>query len=303
MKIFISWSGTISKKLAEAIRQWIPAVIQAARPYYSPDDISKGSRWSSEIAKELDSSKVGIICLTKDNLQAPWIMFEAGALSKNIEIAKVCPILFGVEPTDIQGPLIQFQAAKFSKEELKKVIRMINSELGETALAPDVLESVFEMWWPKLKENVEAILKESVPTKDANLRSERDILEEVLELTRAAYINKERLSDKQRHIHPEAAFDLCNGFLKIAMEVQNFTDAPSFYELIEQLYNFNKPLKYVVSRLNVSSEQRDKNMSIMSEADVLIKRAQRHAARNFQKNIEIDFSEDNESQNDDGTKE
>src|SRR5690348_15249061 len=150
MKVFISWSGETSKNIAEIFRQWLPSVIQLVRPYYSPDDIAKGTRWSSEIAKELDESKVGIICLTKDNLTSPWIMFEAGALSKNIDKSKVCPILFGIDPADIQGPLVQFQAARFNKDEVKKVVRMINSELGDSALSSEVFENVFEMWWPKL---------------------------------------------------------------------------------------------------------------------------------------------------------
>lgn len=292
MRIFISWSGVTSKKLAEVIRQWIPGVIQAARPYYSPDDISKGSRWSSEISKELDSSKIGIICLTKDNLQAPWIMFEAGALSKNIEISKVCPVLFGIEPSDIQGPLVQFQAAKFSKEEIKKVIRMVNSEVGDNALLPDVMENVFEMWWPKLLESVETILKEDIIENNSNLRTDRDILEEVLELTRATYITKERAVDKQRPIHTDAIFDLCNGFLKVAMELHSFVDVPSLYNLIQLLYDLNKPLKYLVSRVNVSSEQRENLMSVLGEGDLLIRRAQRHSTRNFQKGIDFGFAED-----------
>lgn len=299
MRIFISWSGVTSKKLAEVIRQWIPGVIQAARPYYSPDDISKGSRWGSEISKELDSSRIGIICLTKDNLQAPWIMFEAGALSKNIEISKVCPILFGIEPSDIQGPLVQFQAAKFSKEEIKKVIRMINSELGDNSLAPDVLDNVFEMWWPKLKESVEIILNDDLTGNDLNLRSERELLEEVLELTRAAYINKERALDRQRAINPEAIYDLCYGFLKVTKEVQSFVDAPSLYDLIEQLFNLSKPLKYVVTRISASAENREKLMSVLSGGEMLIRRAQRNSSRNFQKEIEIDFSEDDNKKEDD----
>jgi hypothetical protein len=109
MKVFISWSGNLSKSLAEILRQWLPAVIQAIKPYYTPDDITKGARWTTEISKELEESSIGILCLTRDNLEAPWIMFEAGALSKKMDKSKVCPILFGVESTDIQGPLIQFQ--------------------------------------------------------------------------------------------------------------------------------------------------------------------------------------------------
>jgi TIR domain len=185
MKIFISWSGEQSKRIAEILKKWIPGVIQAVKPYYSPDDIAKGTRWNSEVGKELEASKIGIICLTQDNLQAPWIMFEAGALSKNIDKSKVCPLLFGVEPTDIQGPLIQFQAAKFEKDEIHKVIKMINAELGESKLASEVLDSVFEMWWPKLKEWIEVELSANAKSNSPSARSEREILEEILQLTRS----------------------------------------------------------------------------------------------------------------------
>jgi hypothetical protein len=52
-------------------------------------------------------------------------MFEAGAPSKRLGKAKVCPILFGVQPADLKGPLVQFQAARFEKSELQRVVRMI----------------------------------------------------------------------------------------------------------------------------------------------------------------------------------
>ncbi len=73
MKVFITWSGKTSKALAEVFREWLPGVIQAVKPYYSPDDITKGSRWFPEISKELEESRVGLICLTRDNLQEPWL--------------------------------------------------------------------------------------------------------------------------------------------------------------------------------------------------------------------------------------
>ena len=158
MKVFISWSGDTSRVIAEALRAWLPSVIQAVKPYFTPDDITKGARWSTEIAKELEECKIGLICLTADNSEAPWIMFEAGALSKSLSAARVCPMLFGIEPSDVKGPLVQFQAAPFAKDEMKKVVRMMNQELGAGALTADVLDSVFEMWWPKLEEKVKKVL-------------------------------------------------------------------------------------------------------------------------------------------------
>ena len=125
---------TLPEALASAFRDWLPAVIQAVKPYFSPDDITKGARWEAEIAKELDDSSVGLICLTSDNLEAPWIMFEAGALAKQLDKARVCPIVFGIAPTDVKDPLAQFQASRFDRDEIKKVVKMINDQLGSDAL-------------------------------------------------------------------------------------------------------------------------------------------------------------------------
>ena len=184
MKVFISWSGERSRALAEVLRKWLPAVIQAVQPYYSPDDIVKGARWNTEIAKELESSRVGLICVTPENLDAPWLMFEAGALSK-LGKSQVCPILFGVDPTDIKGPLVQFQAAKFEKDDILSVVRMINKELPDSGLADDVLDDVFEMWWPKLEKNVQELVERFEEPPSPRPRPQRDLLEEVLELTRS----------------------------------------------------------------------------------------------------------------------
>ena len=82
MKVFISWSGERSRSIAEALREWLPDVIQAVKPWLSAEDIDKGARWSSDLAHELEDAHVGVICLTPENLEEPWIHFEAGALSK-----------------------------------------------------------------------------------------------------------------------------------------------------------------------------------------------------------------------------
>ena len=72
-KVFISWGGDLSKKLAEELRKWLPSVLQFVKPYFTPDDIEKGTRWESHIAQELESSDVGVLCLTRDNIERPWI--------------------------------------------------------------------------------------------------------------------------------------------------------------------------------------------------------------------------------------
>ena len=93
MNLFLSWSGPRSKHIAESLRNWIPKVLQAVKPWMSDQDISMGARWSPEITKKLEDSKVGVICLTPENQHNPWLMFEAGALSKTVDHTYVCPYL------------------------------------------------------------------------------------------------------------------------------------------------------------------------------------------------------------------
>ena len=190
-KVFISWSGELSKRLAEEVRIWLPGVLQFVKPYFTPNDIEKGTRWSNEISNELESSNAGIICLTKDNLNKPWILFEAGALSKNFGKSNVCTILFNLDSADLTGPLTSFQATKFDKTDFKKLLTTVNNTGAESKLESAVLNDVFEMWWPKLETKVNDILKNHKPDSENNLRSERDILEEVLDLTR---LNSKRSS-------------------------------------------------------------------------------------------------------------
>lgn len=190
-KVFISWSGDLSKKLAEEVRLWLPGVLQFVKPYFTPNDIEKGTRWSTEIASELESSNAGIICLTKDNITKPWILFEAGALSKNFGKANVCTILFNLDNTDLTGPLTSFQSTRFDKTDIKQLLTTINNTGLDSKLEAGVLNDVFEMWWPKLESKINEILKTHVEEKkNKNVRSERDILEEILELTR---INSKRM--------------------------------------------------------------------------------------------------------------
>jgi hypothetical protein len=189
-KVFISWSGELSRKLGEAVREWLPGALQFVRPYFTPEDIEKGARWGSDIVSELESSDIGIVCLTHANTDSPWILFEAGALSKSLEKSRVCGVLFGLDTTDIKGPLTIFQHTRFQKSDFKKLVKTINNAGGDSKLDDAVFESVFEMWWPKLEDKVKQILKNETTDGVTSNRSERDMLEEILELTRLDLRNK-----------------------------------------------------------------------------------------------------------------
>ena len=117
MRVFISWSGELSRPLAEVLRDWLPSALQFVKPYFSPNDIEKGSRWEGILAGELSASSVGIFVMTHENRDSRWLHFEAGVIAKSIDRSRVCPMLFGIEPTDLEGPLAHFQSTRFTKDD------------------------------------------------------------------------------------------------------------------------------------------------------------------------------------------
>lgn len=197
MKVFISWSGDLSRDLANLLRDWLPSVLQAVKPYFTPDDIDKGARWSSQIAKELQESCIGLFCLTRDNPASPWMMFEAGAISRVVGDAYVCPVLFGVKPSDIVGPLNQFQLTEFNKSEMQRLVATINEQCGDQKLLAQTRDHVFEKWWPDLESGVRAILERHSTETQGEVRTEREMLEEMLPLLRQV-AKEARESEKER---------------------------------------------------------------------------------------------------------
>lgn len=187
MKVFISWSGSKSQEVAKVLKHWIPCVIQSVEPYFSSADIDKGARWSTDIAKELQNASFGILCVTKDNLSSAWLNFEAGALSKSIEQAKVCPFLVDLKPTDIQdSPILQFQMANATKDDVFKLFKSINANLSDSKLDGNVLETTFETFWPKIEEALQKVTEISdtnTPSKKTAKEAQASI-EEILELVR-----------------------------------------------------------------------------------------------------------------------
>ena len=164
MKVFISWSGKRSEQIAIALKEWLPLILQYVDPWLSQSDIKAGERWSDKIAKELEVSKFGIVCITSDNKEAPWIMFEAGALAKSIADSRVIPLFFDLEFQDISGPLTQFQSKKTEEQGLKELILSLN-EASDTPVPTERLTQLFIRLWPDFLERISKIPKNAPSAK------------------------------------------------------------------------------------------------------------------------------------------
>ncbi|EOE2083662.1 TIR domain-containing protein [Vibrio cholerae] len=185
MNVFVSWSGDRSKAVAELLDEWLQCVIQAVDPWMSSKDIDRGSLWFSEINDQLQSTTIGIICLTQENKNKPWILFEAGALAKGLSNNRVCTFLIDLEPTDVGTPLSQFNHTFPTMEGLWELVRTLNNSLKDRALKEKTLEQVFNTYWPQFESSFKKILDQTPLAGEVEKRSDDDILLEILSTTRS----------------------------------------------------------------------------------------------------------------------
>src|SRR5262245_29453457 len=118
MKIFISWSGDASHLVAKALKEWLPNVFQAVNTegvFLSSSDVALGTQWFHELARVLDESDFGILCLTPESARAPWLLYEAGAIAKRLANSRVAPLLIGLREDELISPLSNFQGASLDR--------------------------------------------------------------------------------------------------------------------------------------------------------------------------------------------
>lgn len=181
LKIFISWSDRRSQQVAEALRDWLPNVLQDVKPWLSTSDIDKGEKWGQVIAGELQKSNFGLICLTPENLTSPWLLFEAGALAKK-EKSRVWTYLFEVQYEDVIDPLSQFQHTLATEDDTKKLVDAINKAQTDS-LEADRVARQFDKWWPELHDKLERIRESPAPP--VHGRSPGEKIDEILTRVRA----------------------------------------------------------------------------------------------------------------------
>lgn len=196
MKVFITWSGAKSKEVARALREWIPDVLDNAKTWMSEIDIGAGERWGPAIAAELETSKCGIVCLTRSNLTEPWIFFESGALAKTVKDAFVCPYLIDLEPSDIpQGPLAQFQAKRANYDETLQLIQTVNKALGDAGVSDERLIRKFNRSWSDLELKLKAAGHREDPL--PSIRSLEEMIADILDIVRGLSLRTRPMDEQE----------------------------------------------------------------------------------------------------------
>lgn len=122
-EVFISWSGKNSKAIATKLKKTLEDIFENENfsVFMSEKDIESGTEWFKTIKDHLMKSCCAIIVLTKENISAPWVLFESGAMAINYEDKKVIPMLFEVDIEE-KSPLSHYNHIKFSKNGFEKMV-------------------------------------------------------------------------------------------------------------------------------------------------------------------------------------
>jgi hypothetical protein len=152
VKVFLSWSGERSKAVAYLLDDWLQSVIQALQPWMSEQDIEKGTLWFNVISDQLQDVTAGILCITGENKERPWILFEAGALAKGLNSQRVIPLLIDLPKSQLQPPLSQFNLTLPTKLEMLSLVKTLNSRLESRGLDEARLLKAFEANWQSFED-------------------------------------------------------------------------------------------------------------------------------------------------------
>lgn len=126
--IFLSWSGEQSRKVAEAFSELFKAVFApTVKSFMSSKDIAVGARSIGTLFKMLEKCNYGVCFINNENFKAPWINFEAGALSKIIDDSSVMVLLLDESCISnlYQTPLGEFQHKLFNEEDIKSIFEEV----------------------------------------------------------------------------------------------------------------------------------------------------------------------------------
>jgi hypothetical protein len=98
--------------------------------------------------------------VTTENLNRPWLVFEAGALSKRLngDPTKVVPLLVGFDDVNqiAASPLFQFQGVKLDEDGARRLCLSIARTIG---LPEEAILTRFDRGWKDLEADVQAAIE------------------------------------------------------------------------------------------------------------------------------------------------
>ncbi|MBM4056151.1 MAG: toll/interleukin-1 receptor domain-containing protein [Planctomycetes bacterium] len=127
-KIFISWSGDTSNRVATAFRK-VFKIHYRINAFHSVE-LKNGEEWLEQLKKAIkEECKFAFIFLTPKSIESAWVLWESGALWGRE--CRIFPVLIGIESKDIPEPIkvLQIQATCFLPKTEKESDEKFESRL------------------------------------------------------------------------------------------------------------------------------------------------------------------------------
>jgi hypothetical protein len=254
MELFLVWSGPRSEKVAEHFKKFLPQIMDSISPIIS-GDIGKGNVWHADLAQKLQSAQMGIICLTRENLNSTWIHFESGVLFRRMDEGPYI-FLLDVKQTDVKQPLGAFQNTSFEKQDVKKLLQDICKrirESGEEGPDNESFNDRYEKFWPEFEKNLQEIVENESDVSEPT-RSEGDILREILQIVRIIGSQSNKIADKfplTRRIETEVPFivDFQENLI-VFRSLNNLRQVELDFERNDDLKEFKVMRMYVLGEMS-----------------------------------------------------
>lgn len=190
MMLFIGWSKDASRAIAQTFRDWILEVNSKIFPFVSFEDIRPGMDWRKTLSQSLMKANFGVLCMTEENLNAPWLLYETGLLSMATSQnnpdgePRIAPILFGVAHTDsLPDALHPYQSVRYEDSRAmwnlicginELCVKLYGAELQRlgaaaepTYLDESALREAFDRSYPAFVEQTQRILESGEYDADA----------------------------------------------------------------------------------------------------------------------------------------
>lgn len=117
MKVFISWSKHKGMEMAIKTKELLEKLNPQIKAFVSEVDIYGGEDVQKKIIKKIEECDKLVLCFTKENKKAPWLLFEAG-FARGLK-RTVIPILFDEDPnwhSWIDNPMNIAREIKFNSD-------------------------------------------------------------------------------------------------------------------------------------------------------------------------------------------
>ena len=178
MKVFIGWSGQTSKEVASILKVWLPQMNPHIETFMSSEDVRLEVSWKAEIMNKMRETDYALLCVTRENLNSPWLCFETGVFMGG-NVPRVNAILFDVSPSQVSGPLQMFPLIEADKINLRLMVYSLN-QLCETQCPIDELKRIFDGVYPTVEKMFAQVRESQKDALPADARDAQDLKREIV---------------------------------------------------------------------------------------------------------------------------